>query len=51
MSEESTVNLECFDSWLNADTGPAALVIREHLMPVEGPDGDAGVLQRAAAVG
>ena len=39
MSEESTVNLECFDSWLNADTGPAALVIREHLMPVEGPDG------------
>ena len=27
-----------FDSWL-ADTGPAALVIREHLMPVEGKDG------------
>lgn len=27
-----------FDSWL-ADTGPAALVIREHLMPVDGKDG------------
>ncbi len=27
-----------FDLWL-ADTGPAALVIREHLMPVEGCDG------------
>ena len=27
-----------FDSWL-ADDGPAALVIREHLMPVEGKDG------------
>ena len=28
-----------FDSWLTGDAGPAALVIREHLMPVEGPDG------------
>lgn len=27
-----------FDSWLT-DAGPAALVIREHLMPVEGRDG------------
>ncbi len=27
-----------FDPWL-ADDGPAALVIREHLMPVEGKDG------------
>jgi CRISPR-associated protein Csb1 len=27
-----------FDSWLE-DSGPAALVIREHLMPVEGKDG------------
>ena len=26
-----------FDSYLNED-GPAALVIREHLMPIEGPD-------------
>lgn len=26
------------DAWLEPD-GPAALVIREHLMPVEGPDG------------
>jgi CRISPR-associated protein Csb1 len=30
--------LSKFDGWL-ADTGPAALVIREHLVPVEGPDG------------
>ena len=28
-----------FDSWLTGDAGPAALVIREHLMPVEGADG------------
>lgn len=27
-----------FDAWLN-DAGPAALVMREYLMPVEGPDG------------
>jgi len=27
-----------FDPWLE-DAGPAALVIREHLIPVEGPDG------------
>lgn len=30
--------LELYDTWLE-DTGPAALVIREHLMPVEGHDG------------
>lgn len=30
--------LEKFDSWFK-DTGPAALVIREYLMPVEGKDG------------
>jgi CRISPR-associated protein Csb1 len=33
------INLfERFDAWLD-DNGPAALVIREHLMPVEGQDG------------
>lgn len=32
------IPLEKFDGWLN-DAGPAALVIREHLMPVEGHDG------------
>lgn len=31
-------NLAQFDRYL-ADNGPAALVIREHLMPVDGPDG------------
>jgi CRISPR-associated protein Csb1 len=30
--------LQRFDGWLN-DSGPAALVIRENLMPVEGEDG------------
>lgn len=30
--------LKKYDSWLN-DGGPAALIIREHLMPVEGRDG------------
>ncbi len=30
--------LKKFDAWLE-DAGPAALVIREHLMPVEGGDG------------
>lgn len=30
--------VEKYDSWLNAD-GPAALVLHEHLMPVEGHDG------------
>jgi CRISPR-associated protein Csb1 len=30
--------LEKYDPWLK-DSGPAALVIREHLMPVEGRDG------------
>jgi CRISPR-associated protein Csb1 len=31
--------LNKYDAWLTGDDGPAALVIREHLMPVEGPDG------------
>ena len=31
-------DLTHFDSWLTTD-GFAALVIREHLEPVEGPDG------------
>lgn len=30
--------LKKFDAWFE-DAGPAALVLREHLMPVEGPDG------------
>ncbi|MFO0843667.1 MAG: type I-U CRISPR-associated RAMP protein Csb1/Cas7u [Gemmataceae bacterium] len=30
--------LSAYDAWLD-DEGPAALVIREHLVPVEGPDG------------
>ncbi len=30
--------LKTFDGWFE-DTGPAALVMREHLTPVEGPDG------------
>jgi CRISPR-associated protein Csb1 len=33
-----TVKVEMFDNWLE-DSGPAALVIREYLMPVEGEDG------------
>src|SRR3990172_3001999 len=36
MSEELTKK---YDQWLREDEGPAALVIREHLMPVEGHDG------------
>jgi len=32
-------SLERFDDWLTGRTGPAALVLREHLMPVEGEDG------------
>lgn len=32
-------SLEKFDAWLIGDDGPAALVIREYLMPVEGRDG------------
>ena len=31
-------NLTQFDNYL-ADNGPAALVVREYLVPVEGPDG------------
>lgn len=31
--------LNKYDAWLTGDDGPAALVIREHLMPVEGHDG------------
>jgi CRISPR-associated protein Csb1 len=34
----NNVSLTSFDDWLK-DKGPAALVIREHLMPVEGHDG------------
>jgi CRISPR-associated protein Csb1 len=34
----SDVKLESFDDWLK-DTGPAALVLREHLVSVEGEDG------------
>lgn len=34
-----SVTLEQFDTWLTSDTGAAALVIREPLMPVEGNDG------------
>lgn len=30
--------LKQFDAWLSSNKGPAALVIREHLMPVEGHD-------------
>jgi len=32
------IDLKKFDAWLD-ETGPAALVIREHLLPVEGADG------------
>jgi CRISPR-associated protein Csb1 len=32
-------NVKQFDAWLTGDDGPAALVIRENLMPVEGADG------------
>lgn len=31
--------LNAYDAWLTVHDGPAALVIREHLMPVEGRDG------------
>ena len=31
--------LNKYDSWLTGDDSPAALVIREHVMPVEGHDG------------
>lgn len=34
-----SVALKRLDAWLDVDEGPAALVIREHLMPVEGRDG------------
>jgi CRISPR-associated protein Csb1 len=34
------IDLNTFDNWLqDNDTAPAALVIREHLMSVEGVDG------------
>src|SRR5580692_5326483 len=39
LTQESTMSeLGKFDKWFD-DHGPAALVIREHLIPVEGPDG------------
>jgi CRISPR-associated protein Csb1 len=31
--------LDSYDAWLTGNDGPAALVVREHLMPVEGNDG------------
>lgn len=31
--------LDRYDSWLQDEEGPAAIFIREHLVPVEGPDG------------
>jgi CRISPR-associated protein Csb1 len=34
-----SVPLDRFDGWLTGRTGPAALVLRQHLMPVEGEDG------------
>ena len=34
-----SVLLEQFDSWLTGRNGPAAVVLREHLMPVEGEEG------------
>lgn len=34
-----SVELDQFDNWLQGRQGPAALVIREYLMPVEGEDG------------
>jgi CRISPR-associated protein Csb1 len=34
-----SVKLDQFDSWLTGRKGPAAVVLREHLMPVEGEDG------------
>ncbi|GAB4141187.1 MAG: type I-U CRISPR-associated RAMP protein Csb1/Cas7u [Planctomycetaceae bacterium] len=34
-----TSTLNKYDEWLAGDEGPAALVLREHLMPVEGHDG------------
>src|SRR6516162_9976670 len=39
-----------FDCYLS-DDGPAALVIRQHLMPVEGPDGVLFPATFAAAAG
>ena len=32
-------SLNKYDTWLTSDEGPAALVLREYLMPVEGRDG------------
>ncbi len=34
-----SVKLDQFDNWLQGRQGPAAVVLREHLMPVEGEDG------------
>jgi CRISPR-associated protein Csb1 len=34
-----SISLDRFDSWLTGRTGPAAIVLREHLMPVEAEDG------------
>src|SRR6266436_6378057 len=37
LGEKTMIDLKKFDAWLD-DAGPAALVIREHLVPVEGAD-------------
>jgi CRISPR-associated protein Csb1 len=34
-----SIKLDRFDNWLQGRQGPAAVVLREHLMPVEGEDG------------
>lgn len=34
-----STELKQFDNWLQGRQGPAAVVLREHLMPVEGEDG------------
>ena len=46
-----TKKLNRYDTWLTGTDGPAALVLREHLMPVEGPDGVLFPPTYAAAAG
>ena len=43
------IELKTYDNWLSGSEGPAALVIREHLMPVE--DSDAPVFPATFAAG
>lgn len=38
MNDTAAVKLESFDAWLK-DSGPTALVLREHLVSVDGDDG------------